>query len=521
MQLEDYRALLTFSRTLSRVSTTAELISVAVATLSEHTPYGAGWIYIYTEEGRVELLATGGDREELRRTTLGVIDAEDGFVQAVMKSTAPVVVVDARLDPRTDKTIVERLDTRTIVNVPLLLHDQLIGAFGGATYGEQGVRPPSEEELAFMSTMGGVIASVLGRLRAEERLRGAQRLESLGLMAGKIAHDFNNLLTVVSSRIELSRRQNPDDEHLAAASHATRMAAELSHQLLAYSGHGKLASRQIELGELIGEMWALLEASLAPGVTVELSEADGCHIEGDPSQIRQVVHNLVINASDAMADSGGRIVIEIAPRGEHVDLVVRDEGVGMDEATRARIFDPYFTTKATGRGLGMAAVLGICRAHDATVSVDTAPGAGTTFTIGFRLTVATEQAPKTRPAATPTAGGRILVVDDDDRVRETMTRLFEGAGLEVRAAASGPQALEDLQTDDAFDLAYVDMTMPQMSGVELLAHLGRLRPGVKAILTSGYCELDTSEIGDVDLVGVVPKPPDVDQLLALVLGALS
>ncbi|HMS60111.1 MAG TPA: PAS domain S-box protein, partial [Tepidiformaceae bacterium] len=268
----------------------------------------------------------------------------------------------------------------------------------------EGTISPTRDERGRIVGAVGVANDVTERRKADQALIQAQKMESLGVLAGGIAHDFNNLLVAVMGNADLALlRMEGDDETrqlLGDIKAASRRAADLARQMLAYSGKGTFILGRFEVEGLVREISDLLRVSLGHGVKLEYDfAAGGAFVEGDATQIRQVVMNLVINASEAMDDGGGVVSVKTGivqatrrtfagmylspdlPEGEYVEVRVSDTGHGMDAATASRIFDPFFTTKFTGRGLGLAAVLGIVRGHRGAISVSSAEGHGTTFTL--------------------------------------------------------------------------------------------------------------------------------------------
>jgi CheY-like chemotaxis protein len=288
----------------------------------------------------------------------------------------------------------------------------------------------------------------------------------------------------------------------------------------------------------------LLEVSVSKRAVLKYRFApDLPAIEGDATQLRQVIMNLITNASDAIGDRSGVISIATGlmyadaaylrtaymddglPEGDYVYLEVADTGIGMDPETAARIFDPFFTTKFTGRGLGLAAVLGIVRGHRGAIKLYTEPGRGTTFKIlfpaagsepaGAPVGIAEASPPSAAPAV-------ILVVDDDETVRSVTRRMLEQAGHTVLVAADGHQALDVYRQRPGIDLVLLDMTMPRMDGEETFRELRRVDPGVRVILTSGYNEQDATErFAGKGLAGFIQKPYRPQDLLEKVRAALQ
>jgi PAS domain S-box-containing protein len=394
-----------------------------------------------------------------------------------------------------------------------------------------------------------IVTDVTESRKIDAALRQAQRLEGLGVLAGGIAHDFNNLLVGILGNATLVRedvRDRPELEHsLADIETAAVRGAELTQQLLAYAGKGRFVLAKSSVNELVEGMARLVSATISKRVTVryDLSSSPPLVVEGDPTQLRQVVLNLLTNAADAIGDASGLVTLrtraitldgpalsglmlgEGLEAGSYVAIEVEDTGAGMSEATRARIFDPFFTTKFTGRGLGLAAVLGILRAHRGAIDVQSVEGQGTTFRI--YLPRVAEPAPETAApgsSVAPTALGRtVLVVDDEDSVRRVMRRVLTRRGFEVLEAVDGPSAIETF-TSHAARIAVVvlDYTMPGMSGAETLAKLREIDPDLRVVLASGYTEEDATRlVGGGGVHGFVMKPFTADSLVERVLAALE
>ncbi|PWU03825.1 MAG: hypothetical protein C5B51_18045 [Terriglobia bacterium] len=375
--------------------------------------------------------------------------------------------------------------------------------------------------------------------RTEERLRQTQKLESLGILAGGIAHDFNNLLTGIIGNISLALDEepegNPHRRHLQDAIHASERAADLTRQLLAYSGKGRFAIQHIDISELVRQISALIQTSISKNVQVILNLAEGLPlVEADATQLQQIAMNLIINAAEAIGpekdglvvvetgvaqvDEGylrGTLAAESAGPGKYVYLEVRDTGGGIDENTLPNIFDPFFTTKFMGRGLGLAAVLGIVRGHHGALKVETKAGEGSQFRVLFPATSARRAEPAKEVTYKHLRGkGTILVVDDEEIVRRIAKNALESWGYGVLLAENGQIAI-DMYAAAANEISLVllDLTMPVMNGEQTLQRLQRIRPDVKVILTSGYDEADAlSRFRGADLAGFLQKPYTAGQL---------
>jgi PAS domain S-box-containing protein len=369
--------------------------------------------------------------------------------------------------------------------------------------------------------------------RLEERYREAQKLESLGVLAGGVAHDFNNLLTAILGYASLAQQEAPAGApaqgYLDQVLKAGRRAGELCQQLLAYAGRGAYVAGPVDLSRLVREIAALLAAPIPRQVSLSLRLApDLPPVEGDAAQLRQVVLNLLLNAAEAVGAGPGGITVQTslsrydAARpgaaylgaelrgGEYVALEVTDTGCGMDAATRRRIFEPFFTTKFMGRGLGMAAVLGIVRGHRGGISVASEPGRGTAVRVLFPP-AAREHPPA--PAARP--GGLVLFVDDEVPIRELGEAVLGQAGYQVLLAADGPEALELFRRRHAELAAVVlDLTMPGLGGEEVLRQMRAESGRVPVLLSSGYSEQEAFErFGAGGPAGFLCKPYAPKELL--------
>ena len=382
------------------------------------------------------------------------------------------------------------------------------------------------------------------RQKLEEKIQHAQKLESLGVLAGGIAHDFNNLLTSVMGNAELALREmppgDPSRSYLNDIATAAEHAAQLTRQMLAYAGKGRFAVESLDLSRLVGEMAHLVEVSISKKVVFRYDLAETlASVKADPTQLRQLVMNLITNAGEAIGDGSGSVAIrtgvmeadrnylsgtyldEELPEGDYAYLEVADTGCGMDHATLERIFDPFFTTKFAGRGLGLAAALGIVRGHKGAVKIDSQPGRGTTFRVLFPASpkvIEDDPRPPVRTGERWRGSGVILVVDDEESVRTFVTRLLQKHGFRVVTANDGREAVEVFQSrDEEIAAVVLDLTMPRMDGEEAFRELRRLSSGVKVILTSGYSEREvTHRFAGKELAGFAQKPFRPGDLVSIV-----
>jgi nitrogen-specific signal transduction histidine kinase/ActR/RegA family two-component response regulator len=359
--------------------------------------------------------------------------------------------------------------------------------------------------------------------RLEERVASASKTESVATLAGSLAHDFNNLLAAILGNTELALLdalpQSPVRYCLDQIDKTSRRAAELAHQMLTYTGRGSNGSEfsGVNLNELVQEMAELLRISIPKSCAIKYYFSRPLPlICGEASQLRQVVMNLLINAGEAMGGRGGTIhvrtgTIEEDGLPQEVTLEVRDTGSGMTPEIRARIFDPFFTTKKSGRGLGLAAVQGIVRAHQGTIEVESQPGKGSTFRIVFPVYRGAEHAPgRAHEMEVDWHGtGNVLLVDDDDAVREAAQRLLKKAGYTVLEARSGSAGIEAMRKfGGVIHAAVLDINMPGMDGYAVYEAIRALRPDIQVLMWSGLepegVRARLKELGD-DLQ-VIEKP---------------
>lgn len=371
--------------------------------------------------------------------------------------------------------------------------------------------------------------------KLEEQIRQAQKIESLGVLAGGIAHDFNNLLMGVLGNASLALMDLPTDSpttrHIHQIESAAQRAADLTNQMLAFSGKGKFVVTRINLTDLVNEMSTLFETMVTKKIRLQYRlDSDLPEISGDPSQMKQILLNLITNATDAAGDSSGIIRIRTGVRtvteeahgsshvagnltaGTQVYVEVRDAGCGMDEPTLARVFDPFFTTKFTGRGLGMAAVLGIVRGHSGAIRIASQPGQGTTVAVMFPPAVLSGLQPtQPRPAPDPGADHdrpTVLVVDDEHTVLTVTSQMLQRSGYSVVTAENGRRALELFEAHAAeVGAVLLDLTMPDLNGDQVFAKMRVIDPNARVILMSGYSEQEaTNQFRGEGLVGFLQKP---------------
>ncbi len=394
----------------------------------------------------------------------------------------------------------------------------------------------------------GTITDITERRQMEQKLQETQKLESLGLLASGIAHDFNNLLTSILGNASLASMEtsnsSPVQKYLERINEGSVRAAELCKQLLAYSGEGKLVVQNLSLNDVVRETTHLLEVSISKTAVLSFDLHDDLPaIEADPTQIRQVLMNLVINASEAIGSQsgiiglttgltrvdesylGGTLLAGDLVEGTYVFLEVSDSGSGMDADTLARVFDPFFTTKVDGRGLGLSASIGIMRGHKGTLKVYSEPGRGTTFKLLFpTIAGSAESLPPINELSSLDQGhGCILIVDDEESIRTTLAQMVEALGYTFALACDGREAIQVFASEpDRYSLVLMDLTMPHLNGELAFTELRKIRANLPVILMSGFNrEKAISKFTGKGLSGFIEKPFTIKTLSAALAQALS
>ena len=441
-----------------------------------------------------------------------------------------------------------------------------LDADGAAQWRAVQARPSREADGATVWT--GVLTDATAARRAEAervaleaRMLQAQKAESLTVLAGGIAHDFNNLLVGVLANADLLRDDVPrgsDAAETVGLIRASAMrAAELTQQMLAYAGKGRLLIEHVDLVRLVPDMLALVRSAVPRTIAFDVrTEAARVLVEADATQLRQVVMNLATNAAEAIGErpGGGRVVVRVgvesAPRrelalqhasadmpehGPYAMLEVADDGCGMEASLVDRIFDPFYSTKFTGRGLGLAALLGVVRAHHGGLRVRTAPGRGSRFVLYLPL-AAVPAAPVAPPIPTPavvpavvpavasvpgTRASRVLLVDDEPAVLRTAERILRAAGHEVMTATDGATAVERLTVAPDVDVVLMDMTMPHLNGLQAAMALRERGIDVPVVLMSGYSEEEIVGHGPSAIDGFLKKPFSSAEMRAAVEAVLG
>lgn len=386
--------------------------------------------------------------------------------------------------------------------------------------------------------MLGVAQDITERKREEEtrrqierKLQETQRLESLGVLAGGIAHDFNNLLMGMLGYANLAREELARDttlyEYISQIETAAQRATDLVRQMLDYAGKSRVVIQRITINTIAEEISQLLHASIAKNIVLRYElDPHLPPIDADPVQIRQVLMNLVVNAAEAIGHTPGIITLTTSlctvtreyvqnlyygsdiHEGQYLSIVVSDTGSGMDEITQTRIFEPFFTTKFTGRGLGLAAVLGIVRGHGGAIRLESELGRGSTFTILLPVAPARSEALSEQHTPVWRGTGVVLLADDEPDVRAVCSRILERMGFQVLAASNGRESLELFKEHmQKIVCVVLDLTMPELDGMAAFRLIHAINPAIPVILASGYDGHDIAgRVASEGLAGFLQKP---------------
>ncbi len=376
------------------------------------------------------------------------------------------------------------------------------------------------------------------KLAIEQQFQQCQKLESLGILSGGIAHDFNNILAIIIGYCSLIKlNYGTAEKNIPLIESAAERAAVLCRQMMAYAGKAQLIKTKINMVEKVEEIVAMLNATLPLNAEIKTDISAGIPlIEGDASQLGQVVMNLIINASEAIGTKQGKVDISLASvkviygkeyedyngkpitPGEYVCLEVTDNGCGMSEETKWRIFEPFYTTKFTGRGLGMSAVLGIIKSHSGALQLFSQPDQGTTFKVYLPVPASGAAFDEVQTASEPAdqwlGSGTILLAEDEESIRDIARSFLEMFGFTVLEAVNGMEALEIYKNNATeINLVLTDMGMPVMDGYELFHKLKSLDPELPIIVSSGYGDVEVSlRIGSDNIAGIISKPYNPRQL---------
>jgi PAS domain S-box-containing protein len=483
-----------------------------ISSLMRNVP---GMVYHGLRDWSAEILS--GSREVTGYSPEEITGMQNGWLDVVHPDDRKAFQEESRELEETKESLVQQY--------------RIVDREGKTRWVEDRKRPVFTEEGSFIG-VDGILYDVTSRVLAKERLQQTQRAEAIGTLARGIAHDLNNLLTPITGYAELLQLTLPpggkEQKYVKDIAVAGRRSIQLVKQILTFSRQGKREHRSVPVPQLAAEMKSFLRATIP--ATIEIRDDisfDAGHVQGDASQIQQVILNLCTNASQAMEEGGG--VLDIAvyrsvtdegaqadddadtlPR-QHVCIEVRDTGTGMDPETEKRIFEPYFTTRPQrkGTGLGLSVVHGIVKDHGGFITVESRPGTGTTFRVYLpRITADMELTEAESVDAAPMGEEHLLLVDDETAVLETEREILQSLGYRVTAATSGEEALRVFRdAPDLFDLAITDLTMPGMTGVELSRELLALNRDLPVIICTGYSDtVDMDGDGAAGIHEFVDKP---------------
>ncbi len=423
--------------------------------------------------------------------------------------------------------------------------DEVLGAL--ALYKNE-PSAPGPYDMDLLEICARMVGLAIEHDRMEEHLRDATKMEAIGLLAGGIAHDFNNMMAAVIGNAQIAARTLPQESplrvNLDRIVSTSLAASDLCKQLLAYAGRGSSVKETLDCNLLVKELGDLMLAGLSKKVSMVFEiDKSPLSIVGDRSHLRQVFMNLMTNASDAIKNNEGKIVIgtksvllgkediemlqshpPLQQEGEYVCVSVSDNGAGMSPEIRAKIFDPFFTTKNRGHGLGLAAVLGIVKSHKGAISIDSKPHVGTIFSVWLPLVASIPNLEMVVPPNKVVSEGiRILVVEDEQSVRIVIVAMLESAGYATVEAEDGQEAVDIFRRDpDGFDCVLLDHNMPKKDGEEVLVELQEIRSGVPVVLTSGFAEDEMlARFKDAGLAGILHKPATRSALLDKIEKALE
>jgi len=544
--------LLQFAGDLQRAVNFTQMLETVRDAVESLVGYRHAWLgMVEPNQSHIRILAFVGVGTSWDEAVVVPI-AGDAMIAEILQATVPVVVEDARTDPRTNKEMVKVLGNRTIINVPLALVDVTLGMLGVGTMGDEGVRPPTSEELDLLMAIAAQVSLAAGRLRWQEeraraeqekaelnrRLFQAQKLESLGLLAGGVAHDFNNLLQVIIGNAHFLNQDDLSEsqrEVVADVLAAADRGMKLSRQLLAMGRKQAQSLEAIDVNARLGALLQLLKRLFPAHLNVDL--IGGAHLPTvlcDANQFDQVFMNLSVNARDAMPD-GGRLTIESeqvvlngeyvaahpwAKPGRYVVITVSDTGLGMPADVVERIFEPFFTTKdaSVGTGLGLAVAYGIVQQNGGMMHAYSEVGVGSTFKV--YLPAYDRDAKAIGPKLSGSVKGgteKILVAEDNPQVQSILRRILERAGYAVTIVNDGRQAINAVKRGERFDVIILDAMMPNVGGREAYEQIRQLDPDPAFLFSSGYAaDLFPASVLTELGVELLQKPYEPDRLLRVV-----
>ncbi len=379
-----------------------------------------------------------------------------------------------------------------------------------------------------------IARDVTEEVKIKKQIEKDEKLKSLGRMAGNIAHDLNNILTAIMGSASILEKKAPDElkKYVDSILRASEEAKNLANQMLSYAGSRMLEEEVINLGEEVLRVGEFLRTSISKDIifTIDVPE-DKIYIKGNRGQIQQIVTNLVINANDVISKKGAKITLKVSKEeiypplssdfivpsdfkgGEYAVIEVTDEGPGIPESIKSHLFEPFYSTKGMGRGLGLFSVFGIVKGYDGAIFLKTEEGVGTTFRIYLPLTSPQEEkVTKNEKERLDEKRSKILIVDDEPYIRDVLGEMLSLLGYESFSAESGKVALEILHNHPDIKLAIIDYSMPEMNGLELLKKIREKDPGIKVVFSSGYTKEDIRDVATGDLITFLQKPYSIENL---------
>lgn len=562
-------SVLQLSGELQRAATVGDVVIAAQAAVARTTRYRTTWLIAVEDapDGRwFRILAMeGAEKENIWERAPRFAVGNDPFLLEILQADHPVIVEDMRTDPRTDKEVVALTDHRTGICIPLCVGTHTLGALCVGTFGAEGVVPPTRSEVENLTVITSIVAAAFDRvlllaqkqhvetrakeLAAEsqvlqEQLRHFQRFEAIGQLAGGIAHDFNNLLTAIAGHASLCLVAVPDGpaaESLGVILEATTRASYLTHNLLSFSRRRVLARRTFDLNHVVEHAHQLFRPALRADIVVRcVTAASPVPVQVDDVELEHALINLVTNARDAISGAG-EITIEVESFEVNDDFIARhggklvgrcgvirvsDTGSGMEAATLQRIFEPFFSTKAVGRGtgLGLVTVQSIVDQHGGILTADSRVGVGTTFTMYLPLAAAVPVRENAAPEIVTGGGGEtLLLAEDDDLVRQLLSQVLRGQGYRVLEASDGQTAIDLFRQASAeIQLVLTDLMMPRRSGLELVDAVLAFRQATPIVVMSGFTSdpAGAKRLNDLGMT-VINKPTTPTEVLVKVRRALD
>ena len=545
------QSLLRLDQALAQTTSHHDIIRVTAFEIEQVLNYSITWLYLPTDKENIWRLFSPQLTEP----------ADVGLNGIITSSSAPIIIADARNDSDLHRDTLKLLNHSTTVIIPMFIANTCLGALATASHSSEGINLPNDSQISLLSAIAAHVALALDRvnqfndrLKLQGQLEHAQRMDSLGLMAGGIAHDFNNILTSIIGNASLAANELDDTtatrQHLALIQQSGQHAADLCNQMLAYSGKGHFIIETVDLSTTVDSVSSMIDASIGKHINIQYAlSQDLLPIKADVTQMQQVIMNLLINASEAVAESGGQIMVttsakhadtamladcygESPPAGDYVCLEISDNGCGMDKETADKMFDPFFTTKFTGRGLGMSAILGIVRGHHGAILIDTSPEQGTTFRILLPISsehpakeIEKQPQPQQSQENTIKTHNRstILVIDDEQMVIDIAQKVLNRSNYDVLTAIGGEEALVLYrQHHQSIGLILLDLTMPGMSGKQCFHQLLEINAQARVMIVSGYSEEDAmTQFEGFQMSGFIRKPYMIENFLNDVNQALS